>query len=405
MNPGRTRRDSIAIPGAQSATAKNSTMVTSGLKLAHGNPGPRRGRASTGDVGDAYDNTMAESWFGTIKVELLYRHIWRTRQEAEMAIFRWIEGWYNPRRIQARLGWRSPQQYEAAYAAAQDLSILATAKSAPVLDPVKQTTLDGACGPAHAREGGADKKNGSQERIDDPGIQLITASRKAGNLTKRVVEFRVDGISAVDDGLHVVRDDHREHAAAKERPRSFEPANRVGKRLPISRPDKHVPRIHRCEDQTLVNPEPQLRCGIPMQRPIRHHHTTSAEQGVHLRHRQALIQPRLDLLMLAGDGLPRFAFAGGPTRPRPGDHHRHQLVRQLTRIAVPVQPTRAGPVHIPMHRLAVRARQPGHLPQPSTLQPQPQDLPDLDHRYLPVAHAANKAAKRPKAPKPRRVVP
>jgi putative transposase len=67
--------------------------------------------ASLGSVGDSFDNAMAESWFGTIKVELLYRRIWRTRQEAEMGIFRWIEGWYNPRRIQESLGWRSPLEY------------------------------------------------------------------------------------------------------------------------------------------------------------------------------------------------------------------------------------------------------------------------------------------------------
>jgi putative transposase len=118
--------------------------------------------ASLGSVGDSFDNAMAESWFGTIKVELLYRRIWRTRQEAQMEIFRWIEGWYNPRRIQESLGWRSPLEYEAAYTAGQDLSIPATAKSAPVLDTVKHTTLDGACGPEHDRNGEADKKNGSR---------------------------------------------------------------------------------------------------------------------------------------------------------------------------------------------------------------------------------------------------
>jgi putative transposase len=118
--------------------------------------------ASLGSVGDSFDNAMAESWFGTIKVELLYPRIWRTRQEAEMEIFRWIEGWYNPRRIQECLGWRSPLEYEAAYAAGQDLSIPATAKSAPVLGAVKQTTLDRACGPEHDRNGEADKKNGSR---------------------------------------------------------------------------------------------------------------------------------------------------------------------------------------------------------------------------------------------------
>jgi hypothetical protein len=118
--------------------------------------------ASLGSVGDSFDNAMAESWFGTIKVELLYRHIWRTRQEAELAIFRWVEGWYNPRRIQASLGWRSPLEYEAAYAAAEDLSIPATAKPAPALGSVKQTTLDRAYGQEHDRNGEADKENGSR---------------------------------------------------------------------------------------------------------------------------------------------------------------------------------------------------------------------------------------------------
>jgi hypothetical protein len=53
-------------------------------------------------------------------------------------------------------------EFEAAYAAGQDLSIPATAKPAPVLDAVKQTTLDGACEPEHDRNGEADKKNGSR---------------------------------------------------------------------------------------------------------------------------------------------------------------------------------------------------------------------------------------------------
>jgi putative transposase len=117
--------------------------------------------APLGSVGDSFDNAMAESWFGTIKIELLYRRIWRTRQEAELGIFRWIEGWYNPRRIQKGLGWRSPTEYEAAFHAGHDLSMPATAQDAPVLGPVKHTTLDRACGPEHAQDGGHDKKNGS----------------------------------------------------------------------------------------------------------------------------------------------------------------------------------------------------------------------------------------------------
>jgi putative transposase len=62
---------------------------------------------------------MAESFFGTIKVELVYRHVWRSRHDAELGIFRRIEGWYNPRRIQRALGWRTPLEYEQAYRAGQ----------------------------------------------------------------------------------------------------------------------------------------------------------------------------------------------------------------------------------------------------------------------------------------------
>ncbi len=38
-------------------------------------------------VGDAYDNAIIESFWGTIKTELLYREVWRTRHDAEMSIF------------------------------------------------------------------------------------------------------------------------------------------------------------------------------------------------------------------------------------------------------------------------------------------------------------------------------
>ena len=51
---------------------------------------------STGSVGDSYDNAMAESFFGSLKTELIYRHTWTSRHDAELAIFAWIEGWYNP---------------------------------------------------------------------------------------------------------------------------------------------------------------------------------------------------------------------------------------------------------------------------------------------------------------------
>jgi putative transposase len=75
--------------------------------------------ASTGSVGDSYDNALAENFFSSLKVELVYRTSFRTREQAELALFRYIDGWYNPHRIQKRLGWRSPDEYEATYHATQ----------------------------------------------------------------------------------------------------------------------------------------------------------------------------------------------------------------------------------------------------------------------------------------------
>jgi hypothetical protein len=113
---------------------------------------------------------------GTIKVELLYWRIWRTRQEAGLAVFRWIEGWYNSRRIRDGLGWRSPAEYEAAYAARKNLSILATAKSAP------------ACGPEHITDS---NKTGEGRLLDAGSIarHLLNADGVFAILTVHRVEM------------------------------------------------------------------------------------------------------------------------------------------------------------------------------------------------------------------------
>lgn len=76
--------------------------------------------ASMGSVGDSYDNALMENFFSTLKTELVYRRSWRTRDEAENALFAYIDGWYNTERIQARLGWCSPDEYEAAWHAHTD---------------------------------------------------------------------------------------------------------------------------------------------------------------------------------------------------------------------------------------------------------------------------------------------
>jgi hypothetical protein len=57
-----------------------------------------------GTVGDAYDNAMAESFFATLECELIDRRSWPTKTEARMALFSYMEGWYNPRAGTAHSG-------------------------------------------------------------------------------------------------------------------------------------------------------------------------------------------------------------------------------------------------------------------------------------------------------------
>jgi putative transposase len=67
---------------------------------------------SMGATGDAYDNALAETFFATLKKELIHRHSWQTRRELTSALFDYIETFYNHRRRHSTLGYLSPQQYE-----------------------------------------------------------------------------------------------------------------------------------------------------------------------------------------------------------------------------------------------------------------------------------------------------
>ena len=55
---------------------------------------------------------MAESFFATLERELLNRRRFTTQIEARMAVFEWIEGWYNPHRRHSSLDYLSPVNYE-----------------------------------------------------------------------------------------------------------------------------------------------------------------------------------------------------------------------------------------------------------------------------------------------------
>jgi putative transposase len=65
-----------------------------------------------GRRGDAFDNALAESFFATLETELIDRHTFRSRDEARLAVFSYIEGFYDPRRRHSTLGYQSPDRFE-----------------------------------------------------------------------------------------------------------------------------------------------------------------------------------------------------------------------------------------------------------------------------------------------------
>ena len=72
-----------------------------------------------GRVGSCFDNAMAESLFATVECELLQRTPFKSRQQAQGEIFKFLEGFYNRRRRHSALGYLSPVEFERAWSAAQ----------------------------------------------------------------------------------------------------------------------------------------------------------------------------------------------------------------------------------------------------------------------------------------------
>ncbi|MBC7596745.1 MAG: transposase [Kineosporiaceae bacterium] len=68
--------------------------------------------ASMGRVKTCYDNAAAESFFATLKNDLVNRYSWPTRHDAQAAIFDFIERWYNNRRLHSTLGYVTPAEFE-----------------------------------------------------------------------------------------------------------------------------------------------------------------------------------------------------------------------------------------------------------------------------------------------------
>ena len=67
---------------------------------------------SMGKTGSCYDNAVTESFFHTLKTELIYFHHYDTRQDARTSIFEYIETFYNQYRLHSTLGNLSPMQFE-----------------------------------------------------------------------------------------------------------------------------------------------------------------------------------------------------------------------------------------------------------------------------------------------------
>ncbi|MDP8909473.1 MAG: IS3 family transposase [Chloroflexota bacterium] len=83
------------------------------MSLAFGQQALAAGIAqSMGSRGDCFDNAVAESFFATLKKELIHRRSWPTKAELRTEVFDYIEVFYNRQRRHSTLGQRSPADYE-----------------------------------------------------------------------------------------------------------------------------------------------------------------------------------------------------------------------------------------------------------------------------------------------------
>jgi len=69
-------------------------------------------KVSMSGKGNCWDNAVTETFFKTLKAELIWRQTWQTRRHAETAVFQYINGFYNPRRKHSALGYKSPLAFE-----------------------------------------------------------------------------------------------------------------------------------------------------------------------------------------------------------------------------------------------------------------------------------------------------
>jgi putative transposase len=98
----------------------HSDQGTQYTSIAFGNRCRELGiRPSMGSVGDCFDNAMAESFFATLECELLAKRPFKTHAEARIALFEYLEGFYNLHRLHSSLGYVSPINFERRYTTQQ----------------------------------------------------------------------------------------------------------------------------------------------------------------------------------------------------------------------------------------------------------------------------------------------
>jgi putative transposase len=133
---------------------------------------------SMGSVGDAYDNAMCESFFATLGCELLDRRRFKTQAEARLAVFSFIEGFYNPRRRHSSIGYLSPIEYERRLATNPDAHQSAVVLAAePFGRPLSGAVLDRRCArrPHH--------RAGRDGRMAPPGAEQKNDTKQEGKMT------------------------------------------------------------------------------------------------------------------------------------------------------------------------------------------------------------------------------
>ena len=107
LNMAFTQRRPTAVIHHSDSAARQYTSIAFGQRCREMGVRP-----SMGSVGDAYDNVLCESFFATLECELIDRRRFRSQAEARMAVFDFIEGWYNPTRRHSALGYLSPINFE-----------------------------------------------------------------------------------------------------------------------------------------------------------------------------------------------------------------------------------------------------------------------------------------------------